>query len=140
LADLAAEVLAETLKRIDAGTDTRTPQDASISNYAPKLERDDGRLDWSMDAAALERRIRAYDPWPGTFTTILENGKWKRVKIFPPTEVSSHPLAKGEILLDGGLFVGCGNGALKLMSLQPEGSKRMSAEDYLRGKKPERAE
>ncbi len=140
LADLAVEVLAETLKRLEDGTATRTPQDASLSNYAPKLERDDGRIDWSMDAAAIERRIRAYDPWPGTFTTVLEEGKWKRVKIFPPTEISNSPVPKGEVVLDGGLFVGCGNGSLKILNLQPEGSKRMSADDYLRGRKPEKFE
>jgi methionyl-tRNA formyltransferase len=140
LADVAAEVLAETLNRIAAGTDTRTPQDASLSNYAPKLERDDGRIDWTMDADALERRIRAYDPWPGTFSTVLEDGKWKRVKIFPPTEVFDRELAPGEVLVEDGLVIGCGKGALSVTSLQPEGSKRMSAADYLRGKKPERLE
>lgn len=140
LADIAAEVLAETLKRIAEGTDTRMPQDASLSNYAPKLERDHGRIDWSMDAEALERRIRAYDPWPGTFTTVLEDGKWKRVKIFPPTEAIDTDLAPGEVRIEDGLLVGCGKGALKLTSIQPEGSKRMSAADYLRGKKPERCE
>jgi methionyl-tRNA formyltransferase len=141
LAEVAAEVLAETLKRIAEGTDTRTPQDASLSNYAPKLERDDGRIDWSMSAVALERRIRAYDPWPGTFTTVLEDGKWKRLKIFPPTEVVERELARGEVLLeDGALLVGCGTGALKILNVQLEGSKRMSAEDYLRGKRPERVE
>jgi len=140
LADVAAEVLAETLARIAAGTDTRTPQDVSLSNYAPKLERDHGRIDWSMSAEALERRIRAYDPWPGTFTTVLEDGKWKRVKIFPPTEAVDLQLGLGEVRTEDGLIVGCGKGALKVTSLQPEGSKRMSASDYLRGKKPERFE
>jgi methionyl-tRNA formyltransferase len=137
LAEVAAEVLAETLKRIAEGTDTRTPQDASLSNYAPKLERDDGRIDWSMSSEALERRIRAYDPWPGTFTTVLEDGKWKRLKIFPPTEVVGRSLGKGGVLLEDGLIVGCGEGALKILNVQLEGSKRMSAEDYLRGKRPE---
>jgi len=140
LADVAAEVLAETLRRIAAGTDTRTPQDAALSNYAPKLERDDGRIDWSMDAVALERRIRAYDPWPGTFTTVLEDGKWKRMKIFPPTEVVELSLDQGQISQEEDLVVGCGKGSLRLHQVQLEGSKRMSVTDYLRGKKPERVE
>lgn len=140
LADVAAEVLAETLARIEVGTDTRTAQDVSLSNYAPKLERDHGRIDWSMTAEALERRIRAYDPWPGTFTTVLEDGKWKRVKIFPPTEAVDLQLSPGEVRTEDGLIVGCGKGALRVSQLQPEGSKRMSAADYLRGKKPERFE
>ena len=140
LADVAAEVLAETLSRIEVGTDTRTVQDVSLSNYAPKLERDHGRIDWSMTAEALERRIRAYDPWPGTFTTVLEDGKWKRVKIFPPTEALDLQLSPGEVRIEDGLIVGCGGSALKITQLQPEGSKRMNAADYLRGKKPERFE
>lgn len=140
LADLAAEVLADTLKALDDGSATREVQDASLSNYAPKLERDQGRIDWSMTAEALERRIRAYDPWPGTFTMALEDGKWKRLKIFPPIEVIDADLAQGEVSIDGGLVIGCGKGAVKLANVQPEGSKRMSAGDYLRGKKPERFE
>ncbi len=140
LADVAAEVLAETLKRIADGTDTRTPQDASLSNYAPKLERDDGRIDWSMDADALERRIRAYDPWPGTFTTVLEDGKWKRLKVFPPVSKVGAELESGDTVAVIGdrLFVACGNGTgLELFNVQPEGGKRMGVKDYLRGKQPQ---
>lgn len=140
LADLAAEVLAETLRRLEDGTATRTPQDAALSNYAPKLERDDGRLDWSLPAEALERRIRAYDPWPGTFTQVLEDGKWKRLKIFPPTLVVDRTIPGGEVVIEDGLLVGCRQGALKITTLQPEGAKRMSADDYLRGRKPEKFE
>ncbi len=140
LADVAAEVLAETLKRIVEGTDTRTPQDDSLSNYAPKLERDDGRIDWSMTSDALERRIRAYDPWPGTFTTVLEDGKWKRLKVFPPVI----PVSGGAELADGfhvsgkKLFAACGSkGAVELLEVQPEGGKRMTVEQYLAGRKPQ---
>jgi methionyl-tRNA formyltransferase len=140
LADVAAEVLAETLKRITDGTDTRIPQDVSLSNYAPKLERDDGRIDWSMDADALERRIRAYDPWPGTFTTVLEDGKWKRLKVFPPVgKIGIGDEVEDSVCVFGDrLFVACGNGTrLELFNVQPEGGKRMSVKDYLRGRKPE---
>ena len=96
LADLAAEVLGETLAKLADGTAPRIPQDAALVSYIPKLERDDGRLDWNMPAAALERRIRAYDPWPGTFTTAIEGGKEKRLKIYPPTRVvdANSPPAK----------------------------------------------
>lgn len=139
LADVAADVLAETLKRIEEGTDTRTPQDDTLSNYAPKLERDDGRIDWSMPADALERRVRAYDPWPGTFTTVLEDGKWKRLKIFPPViPVPSGVEGEDGFLVSGKrLLVSCGSGgAVELLHLQPEGGKRMTAEQYLAGRKP----
>ena len=138
LADLAAEVMADTLTKIVDGTGPRMPQDAALVSYVPKLERDDGRLDWAMPSATLERRIRAYDPWPGTFTTAIEGGKEKRLKILPPTRVVDAQLTPGEVFCEGGkLIVGCEVGALEITCVQPEGGKRMSAADYLRGRKPE---
>jgi methionyl-tRNA formyltransferase len=139
LADLAAGVLAQTLEQLAAGTAARVPQDAALASYVPKLERADGRLDWSQPAAALERRIRAYHPWPGTFTMAGEAGRDQRLKIYPPTAVVDQLLAPGQLARDGGkLIVGCGSGALELTSVQPDGAKRMSAGDYLRGRQPVR--
>ncbi|MBC8126356.1 MAG: methionyl-tRNA formyltransferase [Gloeobacteraceae cyanobacterium ES-bin-144] len=135
LAELAALVLSETLTGLANGSAERIPQDTTLASYVSKLERDDGRLDWRLTASDLERRIRAYDPWPGTFTTVIEGTKEKRLKIFPPTMVSDRVLSIGEILNDDGMFlVGCGTGALQLSTVQPEGSKRMSAADYHRGR------
>lgn len=137
LADLAPAVLAETIARLADGSAPRIPQDEAACSYISKLERDDGKLDWSQDAATLERRIRAYDPWPGTFTTAIEDGKPGRLKIFPPAFISYQNLTPGTLATeDGRLVVGCGSGALLLESVQPEGSRRMSAADYLRGRKP----
>ena len=135
LAELAAEVLAEALEKLADETAARVPQDATLASYIPKLERDDGRIDWSQPAAAIERRIRAYDPWPGTFTTAIEGGKEKRFKIYPPASVREGGLAPGEISTEGArLIVGCGEGVLEITSVQPEGGKRLSAADYLRGR------
>ena len=137
LAELAPEVLEETLKRLAAGTASRSPQDATLATYAPKLEREHGRIHWGLEAAALDRRIRAYDPWPGTFTIVREAEQAKRLKIFPPVEVCEGGLEPGEISIeDGQLRVGCGSGALRLREVQPEGSRRMSATEYLRGRQP----
>ncbi|MEO5714594.1 MAG: methionyl-tRNA formyltransferase [Luteolibacter sp.] len=138
LADLSPAVLAEALAQLAAGTAPRLPQDDAASSYIPKLERDHGKIDWSQDAAAIERRIRAYDPWPGTYTTAIEGGKEKRLKIFPPATVVPQFLAPGEIsTADGLLTVGCGKDSLVITTLQPEGSKRMPASDYLHGRKPQ---
>ena len=137
LAELAPAVLAEALEKLADGTAARIPQDDAASSYVSKLERDDGRLDWSQDAAALERRIRAYDPWPGTFTLTTEDGRPKRLKIFPPVTVLDMDLSPGEIsTADGRFIIGCGSGALRLETVQPEGGRRMSAADYLRGRMP----
>lgn len=139
LADLAVEVLAGTLEKIAAGTAPRTPQDEARVSYVPKLGRDDGHLDWNLPAVALERRIRAYDPWPGTFTIAIEGGKEKRLKVFPHCAVLDMELSPGAIAGDDErLIVGCGEGALELAIVQPEGGRRMSAGEYLRGRKPQR--
>lgn len=136
LAGLAPEVMADALRSLADGSATRTPQDEARVSYIPKLERDDGEIDWSRGTAAVERRIRAYDPWPGTFFRIDEAGKPRRIKVFPPVVVVPEPLAAGEIAFrDGALLVGCGDGALRLESVQPEGARRMSGADYARGRK-----
>ena len=138
LADLAPHVLAETLARLADGTAPRIPQDPALVSYISKLERDAGRLDWSMPAIALERRIRAYHPWPGTFTMAQVAGKTQRLKILPPALPLDHEMTPGSLSThEGKLIVGCGKGALELTTVQPEGSKLMSSADYLRGRKLE---
>jgi len=135
LAELAPDVLAATLRRLASGTATRTQQDPALATYAPKLEREHGRIDWGQDAVALERRIRAYDPWPGTFAMVMEGGQPKRLKIFPPVDICDGGLRQGEFAaVDGLLRVGCGSGSLRLHEVQPEGARRMSASEYLRGR------
>lgn len=133
LAALAPTTLAAALAQLT----NRIPQDAAASSYIPKLARDAGKIDWVQDATALERRIRAYDPWPGTFAVAIEDGSAKRLKIFPTVSVSDLLLGVGEITLsEGRLVVGCGRGSLILGEVQPEGGRRMNAADYYRGRKP----
>ncbi len=137
LAELAPEAMSEAIALLISGTAPRSPQDESKVSYISKLERDDGLLDFTRSALELERTIRAYDPWPGTFLTVLENGKPRRLKVFPPTRVIDRDLSPGVIeVVEGELLIGTMEGALKLEVVQPEGSKRMSVSDYLRGKLP----
>jgi methionyl-tRNA formyltransferase len=137
LAALSPQVLAGTLEMLAAGTAPRVPQDDAASSYISKLDREHGKIVWSADAVAIERRIRAYDPWPGTYAIADEDGHPKRLKIFPPATVVESDLAPGEISSDGGrLVVGCGVGALVLTTVQPDGGRRMAAADYLRGTTP----
>lgn len=139
LADLAAPVLAETLIMLTDVSAPRIPQEEALSSHVSKLGRDDGKLDWSQPAVALERRIRAYHPWPGTFTHAVEGSSEKRLKIYPPTSVVNANLAPGEISTeDGRLIVGCAEGALELHCVQPDGGKRMTPADYLRGRNPDK--
>ncbi len=137
LAELAPSVLAEVLEKLTAGTAERIPQNDAASSYVSKLERDDGRIDWAQSAVSIERRIRAYDPWPGTFTLAIEDDRAKRLKIFPPTTAVDIALPAGEVSVVGGqLIVGCRNGSLHLEVVQPDGGKKMLVADYLRGHKP----
>jgi methionyl-tRNA formyltransferase len=139
LADLAPEVLAETLEKLTNGNAQRIPQNPALVTYIPKLTRDDGRIDWHQPATAIERRIRAFAPWPGTFTMAVENGTEKRLKILPQTRVLDSGPPPGVVAYDDGrLIVGCGTGALDILHVQPDGGRRMCAADYLRGRKPDR--
>ena len=131
LASVAADALAAAIPGILAGTAARTPQDAALSTYAPKLERDDGRIDWTWDAAKLARRIRAYDPWPGTWTSV-DGGK--RLKIFPAAAAAESTGEPGGVsVVEGQVRVACGSGHLILGEVQPDGSRRMPAADWVKG-------
>jgi len=131
LADLGPTALADALKILGTNPKVGIPQNPAEVTYAPKLLREHGRLDFTQSAEALERTIRAYDPWPGTFTEVTIKGKPKRLKIFPPTTISNHPLPAGELLYQNSeLLIGCGNQSLVLSEVQPEGSKRMSASAF----------
>lgn len=135
LADLAPAVLAETLARLADGSAPRIPQDPAVASYAPKLHRHAGRIDWSRPAAEIERLIRAYHPWPGTHTMAEENGALRRLKIFPHTEPVPLEMKAGELRPEGdALLIGCGCGALRVRQVQADGSRRMEAGEFLRGR------
>lgn len=130
------ECLLQALELLFEGTAPRVPQDDALSNYAPKLMRNDGEIDWNQPADIVERRIRAYDPWPGTSTSFIDSkGKPKRLKVFPPCEILPEVTAKPGTVVqtDDGLVVACGSGALRIVELQPDGKRRMEAKDFLVG-------
>ncbi len=141
LAECAPAALLEGLENLVNGTAERQVQDSETSSYAPKLMREDGELDWNMSAKEIERRVRAYDPWPGTSTTFLEakgkqQGKQKRLKIFPQITVEAEMTGKpGEVieLSKNGLVIACGEGSVRCIHIQPEGSARMTAEQFAAG-------
>jgi methionyl-tRNA formyltransferase len=98
------------------------------ATYAPKLGREDGRLDWSRDAATLERRVRAFNPWPGTFTTL----RGVMLKVLEAEQVGGDGAPPGTVL-EGALTVACGAGALRLTRVQLAGRPAMAAAAFLRG-------
>lgn len=128
LAEIAPAALKEALAELQAGTAPRTPQDASAATYAPKLQRDNGRVDWAEPAALIERKIRAFDPWPGAFTVLRdEAGRERKLKIFRARVVDSCSANPAN------LIVPTKAGALRLEEVQLEGKRRLSATEFLRG-------
>jgi len=129
LAQVAPEALFESLRLLTAKSAPRIPQDNAQATYAPKLKRDDGRIDWSEPAEVIERKIRAFNRWPGAFIKLGD----RNLKVFSASLVdrSGKP---GEILRsEKELVIGAGNDALALGEVQLEGKKRMSAAEFLRG-------
>lgn len=135
LADLSPPVLMEAMDALEGGTAEREEQDAALSTYAPKLLRGDGKIDWSAPATELARRIRAYDPWPGTFAMFKDGkGRERRLKVFPGTEVVEVAGDPGLVRMEEErLVVCCGEGGLRLSSVQPEGGRRMSVAEFVAG-------
>ncbi len=137
LARLGPDCLLEGLEQFEQGTGTRTPQDESQVTYISKLLRHHGEIDWSRPAEEIERRIRAYHPWPGTFTTFIDNkGKQKRLKVFPQTAIVSGEsgLEPGSVVAQDDKFcIQTGTDLLEITQLQPEGGRRMTSSDFFKG-------
>ena len=129
LAETAPEALLESLRLLASGSAPRLPQDKSSATYAPKLNRESGRINWNEPAELIERKIRAYNPWPGAFTEF----KNRKLKIFsaPIVDLRGKP---GEILhRDKEFVIAASDRALSLIEVQLEGKRRMPAAELLRG-------
>jgi len=132
LAETGADLLSETLRDIQQLE--LKPQRNEDATLAPILKREDGRIDWTMDAVAIERRVRGFQPWPNAHTTLNS-----RRLIIRQASVENLPQSLGEpgqIIEAHGdrLLVACGNESLlRILELQPEDSRRMSVRDFLNG-------
>ncbi len=123
LATLGADLVLQVLNNPPAAE----PQPLEGITYAAKLTRDSGRLDWAQPAAQLDRQVRALTPWPGTWTML--GTEVLKVLRAEPAAVSGVP----GTVLDTGLLVACGQGALRLLRVQRPGRAPMEAEALLRG-------
>jgi methionyl-tRNA formyltransferase len=132
LAILSARMFPGTLAELEDLEEK--PQDESLATFAPKIDKEELRLDWSMDAAALARRVRALSPSPGAFTTLPDG---KRLRILD-AEAADGPAAAspGALRREGeDLFIAAAGGWLRLLTVQLEGKKPMGAAEFLRGHK-----
>ncbi|MGE0405895.1 MAG: methionyl-tRNA formyltransferase [Candidatus Korobacteraceae bacterium] len=140
LAEIGAPLMVETLRALAAGSIQPMPQDDTQATLAPILKKEDGRIDWQRSAREIHNRLRGFQPWPGAFTTF----RGKTLNIWGATfhDGSQASLAPGQMIVEGDrLLVSCGDGtSLELSIVQPEGKKRMSAADFVRGYRPGRGE
>jgi methionyl-tRNA formyltransferase len=127
LSALGAGLIVEALARLERGALPATPQPATGATYAKKLTREEARIDWTLPAAVLERRIRAFTPWPGSW--FAHDGQ--RIKLLAATVVDG--MGAAGTVLDDRLTVACGTGALRLERLQREGKAAADVDAFLRG-------
>lgn len=133
LALVGAEVLAETLPAYVSGDLVPQPQDEAKATFAGQLTKDEGELDWSQPAIVLDRKIRGFSPWPGTYTV----WRGKRLKI---VEAEPLPDWRGDegpgtvIAVDDSAAVATGEGALRLEEVQLAGRRAMSIGTFLQGR------
>lgn len=137
LASVGADLMVETLRGLESGRVRPTPQDHSQATLAPILKKEDGRMDFARSAKELFNRLRGFQPWPGAFTTF--KGKTLQVHRAQPGQ-RTVKLTPGEIAVEGTrLFVGCGlhnDTTLEIVEVQPDGKRRMSAQEFISGYRP----
>jgi methionyl-tRNA formyltransferase len=134
LSTLGAEALRETLQLLKQGQLLARPQNEADATYTPIIKKEDGRIDWRLSAITIERRIRAFNPWPSAYTTF----GGKLLKVFKahleaqPLRTHVNPGTVTEVS-PVHLLVATGDGQLSLLEVQLEGKRRMPIEEFLRG-------
>ncbi len=129
LSALGAKLLVSTLSGLEAGTLSPHPQPEEGVTYAPIIKKEMGLLDFTKPAAELYNLVRGFYPWPGTYT-FLEG---KRLRVLSARAVAEAGEVGRLTLSDGRMLVGCKEGSLELLEIQPEGKKRMPAAAFLQG-------
>ncbi len=133
LAGIGAELLCDTLKAMEEGTTTRTPQVHEDATYAPMLTKELCPIDWTKNSRQIIDHVRGLDPWP-VATTQLDGKRFKIYAVRPTEKTTEKAPGTPLALTKQGLEIACGNGEVLLITtLQADGGKRMAAPDYFRG-------
>jgi methionyl-tRNA formyltransferase len=133
LSELGALTLIEALAILEMGKASEVPQNDGLATYAPKIDRNSAWVDWTADAQAVSRVIRAFDPRPGALTTL----RGVDVKLFgarPAPRIDSTPPGSVTVIDASGMVVACGQGAIRVSIVQPAGKRRISPEEWARGR------
>ena len=132
LADLGGPLLIDTLKGLEDGSLSPTPQTEDGVVYAHKLGPEDSRIDWNRSGQEIDWQIRGLSPFPGSWFEIEQNGKPVRVKALM-SEYLPNLNDKPGIVLDDRLTIACATGAVRLLRVQKAGKQACTAEEFLRG-------
>ncbi len=134
LAELGAALLVETLPAWLAGQVKAQPQDEELATPAPRLKKEEGAIDWRQAAVDIERQVRAFHPWPGTFT-FGPRGQFKVLTVEPAAGVTTPAGSEPGTMFEQNreVYVATGQGALRLVTVQPASKKEMPAEAMLNG-------
>jgi methionyl-tRNA formyltransferase len=135
LAKMGAKLLVETIPGFLSGLILPRPQPGEGSTYARKISKHDGLIDWSRSAVAIFNQVRGFTPWPGAFTYLPGDKNPKLLKIWKVEKGAHSSGGAGTVMSVAGdeLLIGCGDGALRILELQKEGSRRMNAKEFLQG-------
>jgi methionyl-tRNA formyltransferase len=134
LATMGANLMVRTVPDYAAGRLPARPQPAEGVSYAPKINKQDGRINWGKTAREIRNRVRGLVPWPGAYTSLPRSDRALMLKIWEAEE-SQNAGTSGELLSAGpdGIVVGCGKGSLRILLLQLEGGKKLAPGQFLTG-------
>jgi len=135
LAQMGAALLLET---IPAWIEGRIPEQAQPggATYARKIEKADGLINWEEPAVEIWRKVRAFTPWPGAFTFLESAGRRRMIKIWEAHPIAGKGSERAGVIVSAtrdGIDIGAGDTLLRIVGLQPEGKKRMAAQEFLAG-------
>jgi methionyl-tRNA formyltransferase len=135
LAEIGARELPGILRRLASGGLEAVPQDHSRATHARKITKEDGRLDWSRTARELDCQVRAFTPWPGSYVDWIQVDSRQRLKVWRAEPADAPSVSHGQVTRADreGIIVKCAEGALRILELQKEGGRRVSARDFLSG-------
>lgn len=138
---IGADMVSQTVKEIEKGTVTTTPQPEGEFTPAPKIFSEDCEIDWTRSNREVHNHVRGLSPYPLAWSNVVEStGRPLKLKIYK-TRLADVKAEPGEVITaDGKFIVGCGEGSVEILELLPAGKKRMDAASFLRGYKPDRFE
>ena len=136
---IGARLLSETIQKLKDGSITPKPQREEEATFASMLKKEDGRIGWTQSAKAIERRVRAFYPWPSAYTYL----RGKMLKVYCASVIAGEEMAHpGEVVRADreGLWIATGQGLLSLEEVQLENKKRLPAAEFLKGARIEKGE